>query len=520
MKQKYILNYIRESIGDEYAMEVLYYTFKNAIIENDYSLRDVSFVDIDGRFHGETIRVGTSMKYRSSLHTISLLLSLRALMLNDKYLSCCENDHLIFTSIPKEKFQWIENSTIILDCMTDDEFAMLYGFLEDLYFDDDLTDKDKEQFKHSIAKPDFRNTILYYQNIASNSEGVQNEVICNNAFVCESFTTYEIGEEIRYIGNTAFAYCNNLETIKFYGQVILGKFPIIECEKLKRIIVPSQLIDYYKEILPYYKSIVLDSENSVHNDTKLYKVNNSEIEEQEIEIVHVYNLSADPYTDLEIDDNDNQLTQEQDAILDTSDIKRFEKVFDKKATSYKYFWWIAIMTLAKDRKKLVIPFKDITFRMAALAWPIVFNDEINLGSIDQLSRYLRIIFNNSSLKKATSCTVVEDYLRDYDGHREYSKVLYPLLKNVPYRFLSPWIDFTYSDDVANKTRNKDYTGPYSLFDDHLELNKCWWDYILSHFNDVRDFTLQSFINYAKKYNLDNKLSRLEKEGWDFCSNNI
>ena len=89
MKQKYILNYIKESIGNEYAMEVLYYTLKKAVLENDYNIKEVSFIDIDGKFHGEKIRVGTRMKYRSALHTFSLLLSVRALMLNEKYLSCC-----------------------------------------------------------------------------------------------------------------------------------------------------------------------------------------------------------------------------------------------------------------------------------------------------------------------------------------------------------------------------------------------------------------------------------------------
>ena len=113
MKQIYMLDYIKESIDNKYAMEVLYYTIKNAVITNDYNLKDVLFVDIDGRYHGDEIRVGTRMRYRSDLHTISMLLSIRALMLNKSYLKCCVNDHLIFTSIPEDKFQWIINTTII-----------------------------------------------------------------------------------------------------------------------------------------------------------------------------------------------------------------------------------------------------------------------------------------------------------------------------------------------------------------------------------------------------------------------
>ena len=497
-------------------MEVLYYTFKNAVIENDYTLKDVSYVDIDGRFHGEEIRVGTRMRYRSKLHTISTLLSIRALMHNENYLSCCENDHLIFTSIPKEKFQWIENATIILDCMDDDEFSMLYSVLENLYYDDELTDEEKEQFENSIAKPEYRNTNLYYRNIASCHQGVHNKVICNNAFVCEDFSTYEVSEEILYVGNTAFAYCQNLETIKFKGQVTFGKFPIIECDKLRHIIVPSQLLNYYKEVLPYYENMVCDSEKSVYDEAyaKPDEIKTTEIEDEEIEIVYVDIPSAESYTEVEVDYEEKLFAHDQDSVLDASDIKKFEAVFDKKATSYKYFWWMAIVTLAKEKDRLVIPYKDIVIRMAAMAWPIVFYDGINLGKIDQFSKYLTKIHDNSSLSKTACAAVVNDYLREHDESQKVYKILEPLLKNVPYRFLSPWISFTTNDDVANKTREDGYTGPYSLFEDHIVLRKSWREYILSHFKDVCDFTLQSFIIYAKKYNSDKIFSRLKKDGWD------
>ena len=517
MKQIYMLDYIKDSIGDNYTMEVLYYTLKNAIITNDYNLRDIPFVEIDGRFHGEKIYLGTRMRYRSSLHSISMLLSVRAIMLNDEYLSCCENDHLIFTSIPKEKYQWIENATIILDCMKDDEFAMLYSLLEDLYFDEDLNDKDKERFEQSLEKPEYRNTNLYYRNIASNHQGVKDNVICNNAFVCADFSTYEVGQEIVYVGNTAFAYCQNLETIKFNGQVTFGKFPIIECEKLRQIIVPSQLVNYYRELLPYYESIINDGviNNCTEAVVKPIDIGKRNIEESEIEIVYVDIPSADPYTETEIDDNTIMLADEQNKILAPSDIKKFEEVFDKKATSYKYFWLMAIVTLAKEKGAFVIPFKDILIRMAALAWPIVFQDEINLGKIDQLSKYLKTIKERSSLTNFSKANQVETYLMSHYETHSIRKILYPLLNNVPYRFLSPWIVFISNEDVISKSRTGSFTGLYSLYDDHIVLNKKWWEYIHSHYNEISAFTLKSFFAYAKKYNDEEMFSRLKNEGWGF-----
>ena len=498
-------------------MEVLYYTIKKTVIANDYNLRDVAFFDIDGRFHGEEIRVGTRMRYRSVLHTISMLLSVRALMLNDSYLPCCENDHLIFTSIPQEKFQWIENTTIILDCIKDDEFAKLYDMVEDYYFEDNLKNKDKEWFEHTLEKPKYKNTELFYRNIASSHQGIESNVICNNAFICADFSTFEVSEEIMYIGNTAFAYCDNLETIIFKGQVSFGKFPIIECEKLRQIIVPTRLINYYKGELSYYKHIINDGDNNVYNENiaNPYEGEKGGIDESEIEIVYVDKISANPYTVVEEVDTAKNLADEKNVTLNTSDIKKYEEIFDKKATSYKYFWWMSIVTLAKNKGTLVIPFKDILIRMAAMAWPLVFFDKINLGTIDQLSKYLTKIKENASLTKSTKVDVAEVYLENHYESQNISKILNPLLKNVPYRFLSPWIPFTSNEDVANRTRIGGFAGLYSLYDDHIVLNKHWWEYIQSHYNEVCNYTMESFIAYAKKYNDVKKFSRLKKDGWGF-----
>lgn len=520
MIQKYMFDYIRESLGDEYAMEVLYYTLKKTVVDNDYNIKDLSFFDIDGRFHGEMIRVGTRMRYRSEIHAISLLLSVRALMLNERYFSRCENDHLMFTSIPKEKFQWIENATIILDSMRDDEFAMLYDLLEDVYFDDELSDNHKEHFEQSVIKPEFRNTLLYYRNIASSLQGVVDNVICDNAFVCEDYSTYEVGEVIAYIGNTAFAYCENLETIRFKGQVTFGNFPIVECEKLRQIIVPTHLLNYYREELQFYKDIISDEEKKVSVKTNLNTnvsnvLGNRMIDASEIEIVYVDIPSADSYTEVEMDDDEIILADEHNDTIDPIDIKKFETVFDKKATSYKYFWLTAIVTLAKEKGTLVIPYKDITIRMAALAWPIAFNDGINLGTMDQLTKYLTLIKTYSSLTKLASVDVVEDYIVKHFESRDLGKTLEPLLKNVPYRFLSPWIVFTTTNEVVDKSRAKGFSGPYSLYDDHIVLNKYWREYFVLHYDDVRKFTLQSFMDYAKKYNSDIKFSRLKRKGWGF-----
>lgn len=256
-----LLKYITASIEDEYAMEVLYYCIKDAALRNGLAFDTATSVVVDGRFLGETIQIDMNNRFQSQIKTIALLLSIRALMLDKDYLKCCSDDNLIFTSSVIGKFQWVELTTIIRECMDDDEFYHLYDIFEDVYFDQSVTEDTLTQLKDGLTVPEYRGLEKFYRGIASNNKEVFDDVICDNAYVNENFETYVVPDNIAYIGNTAFSYCTNLSMIKFCNKVSFGVFPIIECNKLTRIVVPTELVDYFKEELPYYESIITDKEN-------------------------------------------------------------------------------------------------------------------------------------------------------------------------------------------------------------------------------------------------------------------
>jgi len=256
-----LLKYIKASIEDEYAMGVLYYSVKDAALKNGLAFETTTSIDIDGRFLGETIQIGINNRFQSQIKTVALLLSIRALMLDKCYLKCCADDSLIFTSSVIGKFQWVELTTIIRECMDDDEFYRLYDIFEDLYFDESITEESIVELKDGLTVPEYRGLEKFFKIIASSNEGIVEGVICDNAFINEDFETFIVPTDVAYIGNTAFSYCPNLSMIRFTNKVSFGVFPIVECKKLSRIVVPTELVDYFKEELPYYKSIVTDNEN-------------------------------------------------------------------------------------------------------------------------------------------------------------------------------------------------------------------------------------------------------------------
>lgn len=190
------------------------------------------------------------------------------------------------------------------------------------------------------------------------------------------------------------------------------------------------------------------------------------------------------------------------------DIAKLKSVFDKKVTSYKYFWFVSIVSLVKEYKQQ-LSYDDILIRMAALSWPIVLGDGIDLGSQDFLGKYLTSIQRKTNIIKNASSNAVEIQLHLYN----IKDILAPLLNNVPYRFLSPWIKFTSNEDVIAKSNNESFDGLYSINTEGIKIKSEWWQYIYSNYIELYDFALQSFISYAKQYNNSLKLLRLMKNGW-------
>ena len=201
--------------------------------------------------------------------------------------------------------------------------------------------------------------------------------------------------------------------------------------------------------------------------------------------------------------------------IDTSILKH---VFSNTVTSYKYFWFMAIISLAKERKALLLNYKDILIRMAAIAWPMVFMDNIHLGERDMMTKYLNEIHRTTSLTFNSPSSAVNNYLtQNYYTHR-IEAILAPLLKNVPYRFLSPWIKYTSDEEVREKSNAENSSVLYSLHDKYIVLNNDWWNYINSHFLEVGDFAVRSFLSYAKQYNPEMKLLKIMANGWTQITN--
>ena len=383
-----------------------------------------------------------------------------------------------------------------------------------------------DSYNEKTTNPGYHYLKDFCENLAGREDYHGNTVIKNNFFLYDEMEEFIVNEKVDYVGNTAFAYCANLKKITFEGKVLFGKFPIIECEKLRKIVVPTDLLDYYKDQLPYYKNIVIDNdsveEEIVTSDNNEEPIGNCQEEtaplhsmddNTEIEHVYVDIPSAEPYTEIDISVQEDRNTVAKEKERKPIDVKTLQTVFEKVASSYKFFWMMAIISLAKEKHHLTISFDDIIIRMAAMAWPIVFEDDIDLGHSDIMKSYLEGVVKKTKLIKGATSNVVENYLKQHYFSQGVDKILSPLMKNVPYRFLSPWIKYTTDAEVIEKSCAKSFNGLYAIHSKYIVLDEEWWDYIEAHYLEISDFAMRSFITYAKKYNNGMKLVKLMTTGW-------
>lgn len=234
---------------------------------------------------------------------------------------------------------------------------------------------------------------------------------------------------------------------------------------------------------PDYSEMVNDGKEDTHD-------------ELEIEHVYVGVPSADPYYEYEVGDSLAPIVEKR-VIKPTIDYSAIERLFDKKATSYKYFWFLAILKIYKESGVAPILYKDILIKMASIAWRYVFMEKCEFPKTDQLPSYLETIDKKIESNNSTKGVVIDIILLDYYDKWGLDSLLSPLLKNVPYRFLSPWIPFTSNDDVVAKSNDPDTKCPYALHDDHITINPIWGDYFLENYVKLTQFAEKELRSYLK-----------------------
>lgn len=195
-------------------------------------------------------------------------------------------------------------------------------------------------------------------------------------------------------------------------------------------------------------------------------------------------------------------------LLKADDIEKLKHAFDKKSTSYRYFWIMSLLQIYKETQVANISYREILVRMVANAWKYVFLLNGKFPPSDQLPIYLFDLQKNTKLHNYSTESEIEGELNTNFETLKSKSQFSSLLKNVPYRFLSPWIPFTSNDDVMKRSWSPESRCPYELYSDHVVITELWRNTLVDYYD-----TIMLLVEYGLESYL--KIKQNDKEAHDF-----
>ena len=202
-------------------------------------------------------------------------------------------------------------------------------------------------------------------------------------------------------------------------------------------------------------------------------------------------------------------------ILSTS---RLGKIFSNTTATYKYFWFVSILQIHAKSDTQKISVWDIVIRMVANAWYPIHYFRLSFGKVDSLFDIVMELRQITQIPVDANADTIADGLKQGLGDKRVERLLAILIKNVPYRFLRPWIETSDDKEMVLRSQTFENNCLYSLHKDgtdfYIVLNSEWNQYLHDHYNILMDFSYWNLTLFLQARNpnvpaIPNKLIRPE-----------
>lgn len=191
----------------------------------------------------------------------------------------------------------------------------------------------------------------------------------------------------------------------------------------------------------------------------------------------------------------------QSPILTT---KYLNRVFDKTVATYKYYWLLSILDLCVRQGKVRMDVWEIMIEMVANAWYPVTYFRLSFGKSESLYDAIWALQKEYDIPINISVRDLTDLLHELIQRADVRKQLNFLQKNVPFRFLRPWIDT--SDDRQTLVRSQSFENGclYKLEKQNgklwVELNPAWLDYLRENYDILSAFAYWGLTSFLQVRN--------------------
>lgn len=138
--------------------------------------------------------------------------------------------------------------------------------------------------------------------------------------------------------------------------------------------------------------------------------------------------------------------------------------------------------------------------MIAESWYPIHYFKLSFGKYDSLYAQSLFLRQNLNITIDANKEDIKRILLDNIPNNQVKNALKIFSRNVPYRFLSPWIKYSTDKDVATRSQRLENNCIYSINGEYIDINNIWIDYLTDNYNILRDYALWNLTEFLQKRN--------------------
>lgn len=196
--------------------------------------------------------------------------------------------------------------------------------------------------------------------------------------------------------------------------------------------------------------------------------------------------------------------------------KNLSRVFNNTTATYKFYWFQSLLQMHNEEGIYRMNVWDLVIRMVANAWFPIHYFHLSFGSMDSLHRIVTELQWMTDLPMDAKKEEVVECLTARLDDKKVKDQLATLIRNVPYRFLSPWINYTSDADVIARSHAYENGCLYSIQktkdEFYITINPVWNKYLQDYYGILTDFINWNLTLFLQQRNpnipnIPNKLTR-------------
>lgn len=183
-----------------------------------------------------------------------------------------------------------------------------------------------------------------------------------------------------------------------------------------------------------------------------------------------------------------------------NETKAIAQIFNNTVATYKYYWFVSILDIVVKEQRRQISFWEIIVGMVAEAWYPIHYFRLSFGKADSLYTQIIELQNELNIPIDAKKSDIKNQIISNLNAPKIKSLLRVFTLNVPYRFLSPWINYTTDNEVVMLSQSFTNNCLYAINADNIEINPNWEQYLNDNYLVLRDFTFWNLSVFLQKRN--------------------